>query len=83
MPSNPNKAYVVITGINGVGTDLGVAFFFRAVDSNGDPVGTDFADSGNVAFSYGDSNHQILDLVAANVRGRVGDPELDVNFISG
>ena len=76
-----HKAYVVIGSVNR-GDQGGVAYSLVVVNPDNTTDGN-VPTSGAVTFNYGDSNNAIRQAIVAEVRMQAGDPDIDVNFVTG
>lgn len=76
-----HKAYVAITSV--LRGDQGVAAYSLVVVNPDNTTDGDVSDSGSVTFNYGDSNHAIRQAIVEEVRTQAGDPDIDVNFVTG
>jgi len=76
-----HKAYVAITSV-GRG-DHGIVSYSLVVVNPDNTTDPDVSTSGSVIFNYGDSNHAIREAIAEEARVQAGDPDIDVNFVTG
>jgi hypothetical protein len=79
--TQPNKAYVVITGLTR-STTPAVLYDVLLVHPD-DTMDSAVSAQDSAPFDYGDSNQAIRQAIVADVRSTIGDPDLDVNFVTG